>query len=33
VMIVVAEILTLPAVLDDALKGGGHSAATGESSH
>jgi TRAP-type C4-dicarboxylate transport system permease small subunit len=33
VLILVAEILTLPAVLAEALKGGGHGAATGEGSH
>jgi len=33
VMILIAELLTLPAVLAEALKGGGHSAATGEGSH
>lgn len=33
VLILVAEILTLPAVLADALKGSGHTAMTGESSH
>ena len=33
VLILVAEILTMPAVLAEALKGGGHGAMTGESSH
>ncbi len=33
VLILVAEILTMPAVLADALKGGGHAASAGESSH
>jgi TRAP-type C4-dicarboxylate transport system permease small subunit len=33
VMIIVAEILTLPAVMEDIRKGRDHAAATGESSH
>ena len=33
VLILIAEILTLPAVLAETLKGGGHGAATGEGSH
>ena len=33
VLILVAEILTMPAVLAEALKGGGHAGMTGESSH
>jgi TRAP-type C4-dicarboxylate transport system permease small subunit len=33
VMIIIAEILTLPAVLEDIRRGRDHSAATGESSH
>ncbi len=33
VLILVAEILTMPAVLAEALRGGGHGSATGEGSH